>query len=151
MRIRRTVKERDIMKVWVFGYDRKLIKSAADSGFRNMSEVLSYANCMAGDKPVDHIRVSNENRGWCGSYTIYGREIDRYTIICVSDKGKDSNGLVYYPVFACSENPFHPQGIGIYVGDYYPYRRHSYDFGKRVKNLASLPKEVIKYIKIITI
>lgn len=55
MRIRRTVKERDIMKVWVFGYDRKLIKSAADSGFRNMSEVLSYANCMAGDKPVDHI------------------------------------------------------------------------------------------------
>lgn len=37
---------------------------------------LSYANCMAGDKPVDHIRVSNENRGWCGSYTIYGREID---------------------------------------------------------------------------
>lgn len=53
MRIRRTVKERDIMKVWVFGYDRKLIKSAADSGFRNMSEVLSYANCMAGDKPVD--------------------------------------------------------------------------------------------------
>lgn len=34
MRIRRTVKERDIMKVWVFGCDRKLIKSAADSGFR---------------------------------------------------------------------------------------------------------------------
>lgn len=32
MRIRRTVKERDIVKVWVFGYDRKLIKSAADSG-----------------------------------------------------------------------------------------------------------------------
>lgn len=66
MRIRRTVKERDIMKVWVFGCDRKFIKSAADSGFRNMSEVLSY------------------------------------------------------------------------------------DFGKRVKDLASLPEEVIKYIKIIT-
>lgn len=26
----------------------------------------------------------------------------------------------------------------------------SYDFGKRVKDLASLPEEVIKYIKIIT-
>lgn len=39
----------------------------------------------------------------------------------------------------------------MYVGDYYPYRRHSYDFGKRVKDLASLPEEVIKYIKIITI
>ena len=47
-----------------------------DSGFRSMSAVLSYASCMAGDKPVDYIRVSNENRGWCGSYTIYGREID---------------------------------------------------------------------------
>lgn len=76
MRIRRTVKERDIVRVWVFGYDRKLMKSAEDSGFRNMSEVLSYANRMAGDKPVDHIRVSNESRGWRGSYTIYGREID---------------------------------------------------------------------------
>lgn len=76
MRVRRTVKEKDIIKIWVFGYDRKLIKSATDSGFRSMSAVLSYANCMAGDKPVDYIRVSNENRGWCGSYTIYGREID---------------------------------------------------------------------------
>lgn len=34
--------------------------------------------------------------------------------------------------------------------DRYTYRRHSYDFGKRVKDLASLPEEVIKYIKIIT-
>lgn len=76
MRVRRTVKEKDIIKIWVFGYDRKLIKSATDSGFRSMSAVLSYANCMAGDKSVDHIRVSNGNRGWCGSYTIYGREID---------------------------------------------------------------------------
>lgn len=41
-----------------------------------MSEVLYYANCMAGDKPVDHIRVSNEARGWCGSYTNYGKMID---------------------------------------------------------------------------
>ena len=76
MRIRRTVKERDIMKVWVFGYDRKLIKSAADSGFRSMSDVISYANNMTGDKPIDHIRVSNETRGWCGSYTNYGKMID---------------------------------------------------------------------------
>ena len=81
-------------------------------------------------------------------YDIGDGQVDRYTIICVS--GKDSNGLVYYPMFACSENPFHPQGVGMYVGDYYPYRRHSYDFGKRVKDLASLPEEVIKYIKIIT-
>lgn len=37
---------------------------------------------------------------------------DRYTIICMSNKDKDSSGLVYYPMFACSENPSHPQGIG---------------------------------------
>lgn len=76
MRIRRTVKERDIVKVWVFGYDRKLIKSAADSGFRSMSDVILYANNMVGDKPIDYIRVSNEARGWCGSYTNYGKRID---------------------------------------------------------------------------
>lgn len=76
MRARRTVKERDIIKIWVFGYNRQLIKSAMDSGFRNMSEVLSYANCMVVDKPIDHIRVSNEARGWCGSYTNYGKRID---------------------------------------------------------------------------
>lgn len=76
MRVRRTVKERDIIKIWVFGYNRQLIKSAMDSGFRSMSEVLSYANCMAGSKPVGHIRVSNEDRGWCGSYTNYGKKID---------------------------------------------------------------------------
>lgn len=47
-----------------------------DSGFRSMSDVISYANNMTGDKPIDHIRVSNETRGWCGSYTNYGKMID---------------------------------------------------------------------------
>lgn len=47
MRVRRTVKEKDVIKIWVFGYNRKNIKSAMDSGFRSMSAVLSYANCMA--------------------------------------------------------------------------------------------------------
>lgn len=123
MRVRRTVKEKDVIKILAFGCDRKLIKSAMDSGFRSMSAVLSYANCMAGNKPVNHIRVSNESRGWCGSY---------------------------YPIFSCSSNPFHPQGIAMYVGDYYPWKRKTYNFGKRVRDLASLPEEVIKYIKIIT-
>lgn len=76
MRARRTVKERDIVKILVFGYDRMLIKSIKDSGFRSMSDVISYANNMVGDKPIDHIRVSNESRGWCGSYTNYGKRID---------------------------------------------------------------------------
>lgn len=68
--------ERDIVKILVFGYDRTLIKSIKDSGFRSMSDVISYANNMVGDKPIDHIRVSNEARGWCGSYTNYGKRID---------------------------------------------------------------------------
>lgn len=113
MRARRTVKERDIVKILVFGYDRMLIKSIKDSGFRSMSDVISYANNMVGDKPIDHIRVSNEarvfidsgyrniamviadcgriangcyhihhievvnmDRGWYGTYTLYGRKID---------------------------------------------------------------------------
>lgn len=76
MRVRRTVKEADIIKISVFGRDRRLIASAMDSGFRSMAGVLSRANCMAGDKPVDHIRVLNDSRGWCGSYTPYGNEID---------------------------------------------------------------------------
>lgn len=65
MRARRTVKERDIVKILVFWYDRTLIKSIKDSGFRIMSDVISYANNIAGDKPIDHIRVSNEARVWC--------------------------------------------------------------------------------------
>lgn len=67
---------RDIVKILVFGYDRTLIKSIKDSGFRSMSDVISYANNMVGDKPIDHIRVSNEARRWCGSYTNYGKMID---------------------------------------------------------------------------
>lgn len=84
MRARRTVKERDIVKILVFGYDRMLIKSIKDSGFRSMSDVISYANNMVGDKPIDHIRVSK------------------------------------------------------------------YNFGKRVKDIDSLPKKVIEFIKYIT-
>lgn len=115
MRARRTVKERDIVKILVFGYDRTLIKSIKDSGFRSMSDVISYANNMVGDKPIDHIY-----------------------------------GMVYYPVFSCSEDPFHPLGVGMYAGDYYPHRSHMYNFGKRVKDIDSLPKKVIEFIKYIT-
>lgn len=52
MRARRTVKERDIVKILVFGYDRTLIKSIKDSGFRSMSDVISYANNMVGISPL---------------------------------------------------------------------------------------------------
>lgn len=74
----------------------------------------------------------------------FGDEVaDRYTIVY-------GYGVVYYPVFSCSEDPFHPLGVGMYAGDYYPHRSHMYNFGKRVKDIDSLPKKVIEFIKYIT-
>ena len=83
-------------------------------------------------------------------YDFGDKTSDRYTIVCVSGKSNNHNNVMYYPIFSCSSNPFHPQGIAMYVGDYYPWKRKTYNFGKRVRDLASLPEEVIKYIKIIT-
>lgn len=132
MRARRTVKGRDIVEILVFGYDRTLIKSIKDSGFRSMSDVISYAN--------NKVRVYD-----------FGDEVaDRYTIVYVNKNIKDGYGVVYYPVFSCSEDPFHPLGVGMYAGDYYPHRSHMYNFGKRVKDIDSLPKKVIEFIKYIT-
>lgn len=39
-------------------------------------KILDAEYTIEGDKPIDHIRVSNEARGWCGSYTNYGKRID---------------------------------------------------------------------------
>ena len=78
----------------------------------------------------------------------FGEKVaDRYTIVCVSDRNKDSRGILFYPMFTCNENPSHPQGIGMYVGDYYPHKGGMYNLGRRVKDIMSLPKEVIRYIK----
>lgn len=155
MRARRTVKERDIVKILVFGYDRTLIKSIKDSGFRSMSDVISYANNMTGDKPIDHNmdNIITNADGVKVKVRVYdfGDEVaDRYTIVYVNKNIKDGYGVVYYPVFSCSEDPFHPLGVGMYAGDYYPHRSHMYNFGKRVKDIDSLPKKVIEFIKYIT-
>lgn len=83
-------------------------------------------------------------------YDFGDKTSNRYTIVCISGKSNNHNNALYYPIFSCSSNPFHPQGIAMYVGDYYPWKRKTYNFGKRVRDLASLPEEVIKYIKIIT-
>lgn len=52
MRARRTVKERDIVKILVFGYDRTLIKSIKDSGFRSMSDVYRTPIIWSGISPL---------------------------------------------------------------------------------------------------
>ena len=63
----------------------------------------------------------------------FGNEVtDRYTIVCVNKNVKDG------------------YGVGMYAGDYYPHRSHMYNFGKRVKDIDSLPKKVIEFIKYIT-
>lgn len=42
----------------------------------------------------------------------FGDEVaDRYTIVYVNKNIKDGYGVVYYPVFSCSEDPFHPLGV----------------------------------------
>lgn len=39
----------------------------------------------------------------------FGDEVaDRYTIVYVNKNIKDGYGVVYYPVFSYSEDPFHP-------------------------------------------
>lgn len=81
----------------------------------------------------------------------FGEKVaDRYTIVCVSDRDKDSRGILFYPMFTCNENPSHPRGIGMYVGDYYPHKGGMYNLGRRVKDIDSLPKKVIEFIKYIT-
>lgn len=81
----------------------------------------------------------------------FGDEVaDRYTIVYVNKNIKDGYGVVYYPVFSCSEDPFHPLGVGMYAGDYYPHRSHMYNFGKRVKDIDSLPKKVGEVVVAVT-
>lgn len=100
------------------------------------------------------IRVRSETYKIGGGFRVqydFGDEVaDRYTIVYVNKNIKDGYGVVYYPVFSCSEDPFHPLGVGMYAGDYYPHRSHMYNFGKRVKDIDSLPKKVIEFIKYIT-
>lgn len=96
--------------------------------------------------------VIEDNKGILKRVRVYDfgdKSLDRYTIVNVSGKDKDSKGVTYYPIYACSEHPSHPLGVGLYVGDYYPWKYRSYNFGKRIKDISSLPEDVIKYIKLI--
>lgn len=55
--MRRIIKEKDDIKVSIFSGDR-LARVFIDSGYRNIIEVV------------------NIDRGWDGTYTLYGRKID---------------------------------------------------------------------------
>lgn len=154
MRARRTVEERDIVKILVFGYDRMLIKSIKDSVWigNGMAHIPLMERKLININNIMNNIIEN-NDGVKRKVRVYdfGEKVaDRYTIVCVSDRNKDSRGILFYPMFTCNENPSHPQGIGMYVGDYYPHKGGMYNLGRRVKDIMSLPKEVIRYIKWVT-
>lgn len=69
-------------------------------------------------------------------YDFGGEVADRYTIVYVNKNIKDGYGVVYYPVFSCSEDPFHPLGVGMYAGDYYPQGEVNYRWRTRCPELV---------------
>lgn len=77
-------------------------------------------------------------------YDFGDKTSDRYTIVCISGKSNNHNNALYYPIFSCSSNPFHPQGIAMYVGDYYPWKRKTYNFGKRVKHSTGITRRKLR-------
>jgi hypothetical protein len=96
-----------------------------------------------------------------------GESFDRYTIVTPDNS-----------VYGASDNPFHPQGFGQFVGDvpelvdkhshlFYDHKTGSYDPAyvqvarrdftkrmgkqdKRLKDLSVLPQPVKRYIKLLT-
>lgn len=74
--MRRIIKERDDIKVSIFSGDR-LARVFIDSGYRNIAMVIADCNRIAnGCYHIHHIEVVNMDRGWYGTYTLYGRKID---------------------------------------------------------------------------
>lgn len=142
--MRRIIKEKDDIKVSIFSGGR-LVRVFMDSGYRNIAMVIADCGRIAnGCYHIHHIEVVYMDNiitnvdGVKVKVRVYdfGDEVaDRYTIVYVNKNIKDGYGVVYYPVFSCSEDPFHPLGVGMYAGDYYPHRSHMYNFGKRVKDM----------------
>ena len=70
--MRRIIKEKDDIKVSIFSGDR-LARVFIDSGYRNIAMVIADCGRIA---HIHHIEVVNMDRGWYGTYTLYGRKID---------------------------------------------------------------------------
>tara|TARA_R110002153_G_scaffold1655_1_gene8512 strand:+ start:835 stop:1101 length:267 start_codon:yes stop_codon:yes gene_type:complete len=69
-----------------------------------------------------------------------GATFDRYTLSFISEDGEDSF------MYGASENPFHPQGFGMYVGDgCFPDTDENPTIGLPVCRY-SLPEQVQKLI-----
>lgn len=73
----RIIKERDDIKVSIFSGDG-LARVFVDSGYRNIAMVIADCNGMAnGCYHIHHIEVVDMDRGWYGTYALYGRKIDQ--------------------------------------------------------------------------
>ena len=74
--MRRIIKEKDDIKVSIFSGDR-LARVFIDSGYRNIAMVIADCGRIAnGCYHIHHIEVVNMDRGWYGTYTLYGRKIN---------------------------------------------------------------------------
>jgi hypothetical protein len=69
-----------------------------------------------------------------------GKTMDRYTIVFTGRYPKDELGT--YFMRHCSTNPYHPQGVGISDTWRPPFGFKWSVFGKRVKDLSTLPIRV---------
>lgn len=67
-----------------------------------------------------------------------GTSFDRYTL---AFRGFRADGRLYYPYLGCSENPFHPQGCGVY-GESKEFLKGKH-LGKRIA-FEDLPSDVQK-------
>ena len=74
--MRRIIKEKDDIKVSIFSGDR-LARVFIDSGYRDIAMVIADCDRIAnGCYHIHHIKVVNMDRGWYGTYTLYGKKID---------------------------------------------------------------------------
>jgi len=70
-----------------------------------------------------------------------GETFDRYTLSFLDPETGESM------CYGASENPFHPQGFGQYVGDYlFPYTDENPNVGLPIPE-SDLPEQVQKLIK----
>lgn len=75
--MRRIIKEKDDIKVSIFSGGGRLVRVFIDSGYRNIAMVIADCGRIAnGCYHISHIEVVNMDRGWYGTYTLYGRKID---------------------------------------------------------------------------
>lgn len=70
------MKEKDDIKVSIFSGGR-LVRVFMDSGYRDIAMVIADCGGMAnGCYHTRHIEVVNMDRGWYGTYALYGRKMD---------------------------------------------------------------------------